>query len=349
MKNILFSKDNSIRNAMKKLNKTAYKCILIVDDNSRLLGTLSDGDIRSALLKGFVLSDDIKKIYNPKPFKLIIDNYSIPQVKKIFLENKFDLIPIVNQEEVVVEFLVWEKVFGDKKKSMKSLSDTSVIIMAGGRGTRLKPFTNIFPKPLVPINDKTIIEIIINYFVDYQCNDFYLTLNYKSKILKAYFEELKPSYNISYFDEKTPLGTAGSLEYFKNKFNAPFFVTNCDIIIKADYHALMKYHINQGFDITLVASAKEYTIPYGTCELDEFGNLLQINEKPTYDFLINAGMYVLNPDILEFIPKNKFYHITQLISDAREHGKKIGVFPIHEDDWIDVGQWAEYKKAIKLL
>ena len=187
------------------------------------LGTLSDGDIRSALLNGFVLSDDIKKIYNSKPFKFTIDNYSISQAKKIFLENKYDLIPIVNHNEVVVDYLVWEKVFGEKKKnSQRYLCDTSVIIMAGGQGTRLKPFTNILPKPLVPINDKTMIEIIINHFVDYHCNDFYLTLNYKSKLLKAYFEELNPGYNISFFDEKRPLGTAGSLKYFKNKIQKPF-------------------------------------------------------------------------------------------------------------------------------
>ena len=147
MKNILFSPDNSIQNAMKKLNKTALKCILIVDENRVLLGTLSDRDIRSALLNGFVLSDDIKKIYNSKPFKFTIDNYSISQAKKIFLENKYDLIPIVNHNEVVVDYLVWEKVFGEKKKnSQRYLCDTSVIIMAGGQGTRLKPFTNILPK-----------------------------------------------------------------------------------------------------------------------------------------------------------------------------------------------------------
>ena len=244
----------------------------------------------------------------------------------------------------MVDYLVWEKVFDEKNNSYKHLKDTAVIIMAGGKGNRLKPFTNILPKPLVPINDKTIIEIIIQHFVDHKCNDFYLTLNYKSKLLKAYFQELEPKYNVSYFDEEIPLGTAGSLKYFKEKIEAPFFVTNCDIIIKSDYYDLMKFHNDQNFDITLVASAKEYTIPYGTVKLDDAGHLTQINEKPKYNFLINAGMYVLNPDILDLIPENKFYHITQLIADAKKNGKKVGIFPIGGDDWIDVGQWAEYKK-----
>ena len=142
------------------------------------------------------------------------------------------------------------------------------------------------------------------------------------------------------------MGTAGSLQYLKGKFDKPFFVTNCDIIIKADYASLYKFHQKNNYDITLVASAKEYIIPYGTCELNDDGHLSHINEKPQYNFLINTGLYVLNPDVLNLVPKDKFYHITHLIEDAKNQGKKIGVFPVDEDDWIDIGQWAEYQKAI---
>ena len=150
-------------------------------------------------------------------------------------------------------------------------------------------------------------------------------------------------------DEKKPLGTAGSLQYLKGKFNKPFFVINCDIIIEADYNSLYEFHQKGEYDITLVASAKEYLIPYGTCELNVNGYLSQINEKPKYDFLINTGLYVLNPDIMKLIPENKFYHITHLIEDATNKGKKVGVFPVDEDAWIDIGQWAEYKEAIDRL
>ena len=150
-------------------------------------------------------------------------------------------------------------------------------------------------------------------------------------------------------DENNPLGTAGSLQYLNGKFDKPFFVTNCDIIIKAEYASLYEFHKNNNFDITLVASAKEYIIPYGTCELNSDGHLSHINEKPKYDFLINTGLYVLNPDILGLIPENKFYHITHLIEDAKNQGKKVGVFPIEEEDWIDIGQWVEYKKALSIL
>jgi NDP-sugar pyrophosphorylase family protein len=150
-------------------------------------------------------------------------------------------------------------------------------------------------------------------------------------------------------EEQEPLGTAGSLFFLDGKFNQPFFVTNCDIIIKADYVSLYEFHQKGAYDVTLVASAKEYIIPYGTCELNGEGYLSHINEKPHYDFLINTGLYVLNPDMLKLIPKNKFYHITHLIEQAKNQGKKIGVFPIDDDAWIDVGQWAEYKKVVDQL
>ena len=135
----------------------------------------------------------------------------------------------------------------------------------------------------------------------------------------------------------------------KNEINQPFFVTNCDIIVKTDYARLYKFHNEGNYDITLVASTKEYIIPYGTCELNDQGSLQQINEKPQYDFLVNTGLYLVNPNILSLIPVNKFYHITELIKDAKKLGKNIGVFPVDDDSWTDIGQWAEYKKAIDSL
>ena len=202
---------------------------------------------------------------------------------------------------------------------------------------------------LLPVNDKTIIEHIIKRFTDVSCSDFYITVNYKTKVMKAFFEEIKPDYNIRFIDEKTPLGTAGSLQLLKNKLRSPFFVTNCDILIDCNYSSLYNFHIKGNYDVTLVASTKEFIIPYGACELNENGELAHINEKPQYDFLINTGLYVLNPEVLKLIPKNKFYHITHLIEDAKNQGMNVGVFPVDDDAWIDVGQWSEYKKALKVI
>ena len=347
MKDIAVKPDITIRQAMKKLSQYGKKCLVIIDETQTLLGTLSDGDLRKAILNGFMPGDSINKIYQSKPMVLFEGKYKHDEAKKLFLKNMFDLIPVVDDEGKLREVLHWETVLNNgRKKIPKNKLKAPVVIMAGGRGARLEPFTKVLPKPLVPINDKPIIEHIIKRFTDIGCLDFHLTVNYKGKILKAYFEELQPEYDVTFIDENEPLGTAGSLYYLNNKFDKPFFVTNCDIIIKTDYESLYKFHHKGGYDITLVASDKEFIIPYGTCELNGDGHLSHINEKPKYDFLINTGLYVLNPDILTLIPVNKFYHITHLIEDAKKQGKKVGVFPIDDDAWIDIGQWAEYKIAI---
>jgi dTDP-glucose pyrophosphorylase len=346
MRDLTVLSDITIRQAMKKMNNTGEKCLVVVDEKNTLLGTLSDGDLRKAILSSTGFSDLVEGIYQSKPTVLVDGKYKLDEAKKIFIRNNFNLIPIVDQESKVVDILFWGKVFNNEKKRQEMRLGVPVVIMAGGKGKRMEPFTKIFPKPLVPIHDKPIIEYIIKRFTDIGCSDFYLTVNYKGKILKAYFEELMPKYDISFVDEIEPLGTAGSLHFLDGKFNKPFFITNCDIIIKANYISLYEFHQKGGYDITLVASAKEFIIPYGTCELNGEGHLSHINEKPKYDFLINTGLYVLNPDILNLIPVNKFYHITHLIEEAKKQGKKVGIFPIDDDDWIDIGQWAEYQKAI---
>ena len=176
-------------------------------------------------------------------------------------------------------------------------------IEAGGKGTRLEPFTKILPKPLVPIHEKPVIEHIIERFTDVGINEFILSVNYKARIMKAFFEELDHDYLIKFVEEEKPLGTAGSLKLLEAKINKPFMMTNCDIIIKTDYPDLYSFHEENNYEITLVASMKNYTIPYGTCELNSDGYLSNINEKPQYDFLINTGLYVLNPSVLKLIPK----------------------------------------------
>ena len=349
MKNIKSYPNISLREAMKNLSESGHKCLVIVDENDNLLGTLSDGDVRNAILKGMPIRESIESVFQKEPTVLIESQFDLSEAKKIFIENNFDLIPIVNKEGCLTDILFMESVLKSEKKNYSDRLDLHVIIMAGGLGKRMEPFTYVLPKPLIPIQEKPIIEHIVERFTKVGCTNFHLTVNYKSKILKAYFDELKPPYNISFIDEVKPLGTAGSLRYLKGQFTKPIFVTNCDIIIKADYKSLYDFHLKGNYDLTLVASMKEYVIPYGTCELNSDGSLLKINEKPEYDFLINTGLYVLSSDIINLIPKNRLYHITNLIEDAKEKGKRIGVFPIDDDAWIDVGQWAEYRKVMELI
>ena len=348
MKNITVPPDTTIIQAMKILNKTAEKCLLVVDDNKKLLGTLTDGDLRRSILAGVKFSENISNSFNTEPTVLFKEKYTTEKAHQLLRDRKLDLIPVVDNNIMVVDYVTLSDIGGESQPK-KKLSDVSVVIMAGGKGTRMEPFTKILPKPLVPVHEKPIIEHIIERFTDIGCSEFHLTVNYKSRILKAYFEELQPEYKVNFVEEQVPLGTAGSLRFLDGKFRHPFFVTNCDIIIKTDYTSLYKFHKKGDYDVTLVASTKEYVIPYGTCELNGNGHLSHINEKPRYDFLINTGLYILNPDMLRLIPENKFYHITQLIEDVKNQGKKIGVFPIDDDAWFDVGQWAEYQKVVELF
>tara|TARA_B100000315_G_C14580895_1_gene590417 strand:- start:1880 stop:2923 length:1044 start_codon:yes stop_codon:yes gene_type:complete len=347
MNNDIIPSDISIRNALKAMHIAGKKCLIVAKDDKTLLGTLSDGDLRKEILKNTSLDQSIEGVYNANPTYFLKNKYTLTEAKDILINQRFDFIPIVNNKKIIIDVLYWEKVFeiGDNKFDKLSCP---VVIMAGGRGTRLDPFTKVLPKALIPVNEKTIIEHIIERFTDFGCDNFYLTVNYKSRILKAFFEELNPNYQVHFVEEDDPLGTAGSLRLLNGKFDQPFLVSNCDIIINIDT-SLYEYHLKNGYDITVVASTKEYIIPYGTCELNDDGCLSHINEKPKYDFLINTGLYIINPDILTLIPKDKFYHITHLIEDAKINGKKVGVFPVDEEAWIDVGQWAEYEKAVKKI
>ena len=348
MKNILVSSNLKIIRAMKKLAQTGERCLIVVDSQKKLLGTITDGDIRRGILEGLSIDQSIKSIYSRKPIILEKDKYSIEDARNLLRIHKQILLPIVGKKNIVVGYLSWEQVFGTRKKD-KSLISTQVVIMAGGKGGRLAPFTKVLPKPLIPINEKPVIEHIIEKFTSFGVKNFFVTVNYKSRILKSFFLELQPSYSVKFFDEIEPLGTVGGLKSHKKKFRGPFFVTNCDIIIDADYKDILNFHKIEGYDITLVASPKKYSIPYGMCELDKNGHLSNIREKPSYNFLANTGLYVLNPNVLKLIPRNKPYHMTELIKQAKKKKLKIGIYPIESQKWIDIGQWNEYKKTLERM
>jgi NDP-sugar pyrophosphorylase family protein len=184
-------------------------------------------------------------------------------------------------------------------------------------------------------------------FHAYGMEEFYVTLNHKSKMIKAYFEEFKIKYKINYIDEDKPLGTAGGLKYLPPNIEGAIFVSNSDILIEEDYGKILKFHKANKNEITIVASVKNYNIPYGVCEIENGGILKAIKEKPDFSFLVNTGMYIVNSSALSLIPEGEFYHITQLIEDVKNKGERIGVFPISENAWMDVGEWGKYKETLE--
>ncbi len=351
MKNIKIGAVSSIKNAMKLLNKTGENCLLVVDQNDKLLGTLTDGDLRRSILKGVNIESTIETSMNTSPKILKFGEFNKKDAGLLMIKQKIDLLPILNSDNKVVDYLTRDMIFDKKvRKRNKIFLDVPVVIMAGGKGTRMKPFTKVLPKPLIPIKNKTIIEHIIERFTAIGVSKFYITINYKSNVLKAYFEELKKDYKVEFLLEKKPLGTAGSLKLLnRTQLKKSFFVSNCDIIVKENYGKIYEFHNKGKFSLTLVASTKNYQIPYGNCVLKADGALDYIDEKPKYDFLINTGLYVLNPEILKYIPRGKFFHITNLLEKLKSNNLKVGVFPIQDERWIDVGEWSEYKKAILKL
>lgn len=349
MKDITINPRATIREAMQIMGKTSEKVLLVTDDEQALIGALSDGDIRRYILSGGDLSGSIQGAYQTRPTFVFQDDYNIEKIKQLLTKNRIGLIPILNRSKKIIKFFTWETVFGEKKETIKQKLDIPVVIMAGGRGTRLEPFTKVLPKPLVPVGDKTVVDHIIDNFRVYGISEFYMTIHHMSKIIRAYFEEKEPNYSLEFAEEDEPRGTAGSLKLLADKLNKPFFVSNCDIVIEADYTDLYNFHTQNSHDITLVASAKRFSIPYGICELNGGGSLERIKEKPEYNYLVNTGLYVLNPDVLELIPDKQLFHLTHLIDKVKENGGSIGVYPVSEQAWIDVGQWAEYRKALKVI
>ncbi len=345
----LVPQTHTIRQAMEQLEKTEEKIVFVVDAESRLIGSLTDGDIRRWILSDGDLKAQVFRVCNRKPY-VAEEGFVTEQVRAEMLNGNLGCVPVVNPSREIVRLLFWKEMFqgGVAVKPKRRLS-LPVVIMAGGQGTRLAPFTNVLPKPLIPVGDRTVIEIIIDQFLPYGLDHFHLSVNYKSKILKSFFEELAPSYSVAYLEEKEPLGTAGGLRALYSPTPEHLIVTNCDIVIQADYAELVSFHTDNNYDLTLVASLKDYHIPYGVCELENGGSLARITEKPQYSFLVNTGMYVVRRDRLGLIPEQTRCDMTDFIEQIKKAGGRIGVFPIGENAWIDTGEWTEYRKALDSL
>lgn len=339
----------TIRQAMEQLERTEEKIIFVIDAESCLVGSLTDGDIRRWILSDGDLKARVGLVCNRHP-RVAEEDFHVEQLRAEMLERNLSCVPVVSASRQIVKLVFWKEIFQSEVAfAPKKQLSLPVVIMAGGKGTRLAPFTNVLPKPLIPMGDRTVIEIIIDQFLPYGLKAFHLSVNYKSKILKSFFEELSPTYSVAYIEEREPRGTAGALRALYEDSKQNLIVTNCDIIIQADLAELVGFHEENNHDLTLVASLKDYKIPYGVCELGKGGSLSQIKEKPQYSFLVNTGMYVVRRDRLKLIPEDAHCDMTDFIAMLQQQGGSIGVFPIGENAWVDTGEWAEYRKAIESL
>jgi dTDP-glucose pyrophosphorylase len=340
-----------IRNAIKTMDINKLDMLIVLNKRKKVEGVFTLGDFQRAIFLGLDIDDNISLIINKK-FEYLIEGFSNDDARKIFLNNELILeIPVLKKNLSLSKTIYKSDFLSSKelKKNNTNFKNVPVVIMAGGKGTRLDPFTRILPKPLIPFGNNPIVRIIMDYFKKFGSNKFYISVNDKSGMIKAYFNDLKKLYNIKFIDEKKPLGTAGSLKLLKNSLKKTFFVTNCDVLIQSHYPAILKFHKKNKYDLTLVSSLRDYTIPYGVCNFNKNGELLSIKEKPKYDFFINTGLYLVEPKILKLIPSNLKFDMNELLNRAREKNLRIGVFPVSENSWLDIGQWSEYKKNVDLF
>ena len=345
---ITVTPDNSLLEALKKMDETNTKLLLVMQKN-KVVGVVSIGDVQRSILKNIPLTDAVRKVLR-KGFLFASEEDSEQLIKEQILERRTEFMPVLSENKTLVNIYFWNELFAHNFPKRNKMKNIPVVIMAGGKGTRLHPITKILPKPLVPVGEKTILEHIFDNFLEVGCNQFLMTINYKAEMLKLYFSKLsEKKYEIDYYQEKEFLGTAGSLYFLRNKLKSTFFVSNCDIIIDADYSEFYDYHKQNKNDITVVGVLKHFQIPYGVLETGDNGVMTSINEKPEYTFKINSGMYILEPHVLKMIPPNKFYHITDLIEDVNKNGGKVGVFPVTEGSWMDIGEWREYNKTAKKM
>lgn len=330
---------------MKQMNSLDKK-LLIVINNEEFAGLLSAGDIQRAIIKNLPLDTRVSAILR-KNIRVAKPEDTLSTIKEMMMEFRMELCPVVNRQNQITEVYFWEDLFQEKTLQPASKFNLPVVIMAGGFGTRLKPLTNVLPKPLIPIGEKTMLEDIFERFYNHGCSTFYISVNYKSDLIEYYINNQKLPYNLHFFKEEKPMGTAGSLSLLKGRINETFFVSNCDILIEQDYSEILNYHRSCKNELTIVAALKHFPINYGIIETGKNGRLLKLVEKPELTFKINSGMYILEPHLLNEIPENQTFHITHLIEKILQRQSNVGVFPISEKSWKDIGSWDEYRNYIR--
>lgn len=349
IRNIIIDGDTTIIESLRSMDSKGVKS-LIVFVKEHFLGIITIGDIQRAIIAHVPFEKPIKEVVDNSTKYYANVNDSNEGIKKEMLDMRAAFMPILDDKNELIDVLFWDDIFESSSKiKPRELIDLPVVIMAGGKGTRLKPITNVIPKPLVPIGDKTILEVIMDQFESIGCHKFYMSVNYKADMMKYYLSQLDHKYDIEFFMEDKPLGTIGSVSLLKGKITTPFFVSNCDSINEQDYRDVWDYHVNNHNDMTIVTMVKSFKIPYGVIETGEDGLMTALKEKPEQTYQVNTGVYILNPNLIDEIPEGEFFHITHLMEKVQARCGRVGCFPVSEHSWKDMGEWPEYLKMINVL
>lgn len=328
----------TISEAMQKIDGNAYGILFLVDECGILLGCITDGDIRRFLLSGGKMDAAAMKAANKKP-KVA---RTIEEARRLYHKRNYIVIPVLREDGSILDLYSGEA--GETIRKPRSALKVPVVINAGGKGTRLDPFTRVLPKPLIPVGDLPIIEHIMKEYQSYDCNEFHIIVNYKRDLMKAYFADNDNHYNITWYDEEKPLGTGGGLSLLRGKFKDTFFFANCDALLTANYESMIKFHKENGNVITMVCAYKNINIPYGVVEMGINGAIEGMKEKPLMSFLTNTGIYIVEPEVIDDMEDGVSIGFPDIVDMQRKKGKRVAVFPISENDWMDMGQLPELEK-----
>ncbi|MEK3994161.1 nucleotidyltransferase family protein [Psychrobacillus sp. FSL K6-2365] len=336
-KNVLIQPQTTILEAMRLIDATTMQFAAVVDDNMFLLGTVTDGDIRRGILKGLSLDTAISEVMNTSPICEKEGKKSV-YYKKRMRERKLKQLPLISNNNLLQRIVFSDELELTTKKVNK------VVLMVGGLGTRLRPLTDTIPKPMLNVGSKPIVETIIESFKNYGFTNFVLSVNYKKEMIMDYFQDgAHLGVNIEYIEETKRLGTAGALSLLSEKPSEPFFVMNGDLLTKINFEQLLDFHYETNSTATMCVREYEYQIPYGVIETENH-KLLSIIEKPVHKNFVNAGIYVLDPSVLEHVPDGDFYDMPELYKKLMNDQKKVSAFPLREY-WLDIGRLDDYEKA----
>jgi dTDP-glucose pyrophosphorylase len=337
---LIVNEQITIREVLEKLDINTKGTVIVVDKDNKLLGTVTDGDIRRALLRGMTIGEKITSVYHKDCYFFIQGEYCESQVKKIFNDHQVRVIPIVDKN-MIVQGVLDNKEFHILRNHDE---ETPILIMAGGLGSRLKPLTDDIPKPMLKVGNKPILQTIIEQFRDMGYKKFLISVNYKADVIESYFKDGKDmGINITYIRESKRLGTAGAIKLAEKYIDRPFFVINGDILTSVNFNNMMDFHRKNEFAITIGSRSFELQVPYGVLNMDEL-SVSSLVEKPVYTYFVSGGVYVLNPSVIDYIPCDEYFDITKLIDTQLKSNQKVGSFPIHEY-WMDIGKLEDYHKA----
>lgn len=333
----LLKKASSIKDALIKLDALAKDAILfIIDDLGKLQGSLTDGDVRRGLLNGVQINENVTKILQTNPKFILKSNYDLQEIIDLRSEN-YKVFPVLDDDGIIINVVNF--------RLIKSYLPLDAVIMAGGKGTRLRPLTNDVPKPLLPVGDKTIMEHNVDRLTEFGIDDFWFSVNYLGDKIEDFFGSGKEkNLSISYVWEDTPLGTIGAISKIDNLKHEDVLVTNSDILTNLDYEQFYLDFKRSNADLSIASIPYNVNIPYAVLEKDEDATITGFKEKPTYTYYSNGGIYLMKKSVLSLIPKNTFYNATDLIEKLLSINKKVVSFSL-EGYWLDVGKHDDYKKA----